>query len=104
MPLTTKRADNHPNRFSFSTRDYLELVDWAGRAVRDDKRGAIPSSNPPILQRLGLRAERYLEHVQGKGRGEAPVMLGHVKRMRAVAEQLGRTFLKGMDQSKMLYV
>ena len=39
--------------------DYLELVDWTGRLVRDDKRGAIESSQPPILQRLGLEAHQW---------------------------------------------
>jgi len=27
--------------------DYLELVNWTGRAVRDDKRGAIAEDLPP---------------------------------------------------------
>ena len=34
--------------------DYIELVDWTGRAIRKDKRGSIDSSLPPILVRLGL--------------------------------------------------
>jgi hypothetical protein len=32
--------------------DYFALVDWTGRAVRTDKRGAIPSHVKPILQKL----------------------------------------------------
>lgn len=32
--------------------DYVELVDWSGRAIRDDKRGSIADNTPPILQRL----------------------------------------------------
>ena len=31
--------------------DYIELVDWTGRIIRDDKRGAINETAPPILQR-----------------------------------------------------
>ena len=36
----------------FQLEDYLELVDWTGRILRDDKRGAIPNNLPNILQRL----------------------------------------------------
>jgi len=38
---------------AFTLPDYLQLVDWTGRAVRDDKRGAIPVHIQPIFQRLG---------------------------------------------------
>ncbi|MFT6100293.1 MAG: REP element-mobilizing transposase RayT [Arenicella sp.] len=41
-------------------RDYLELVDWTGRIVREDKRGKINSSLPPILKRLSLDLDSWL--------------------------------------------
>src|SRR5690606_23297482 len=36
----------------FSMIDYAALVDWTGRVRREDKRGAIDNSLPPILKRL----------------------------------------------------
>jgi len=39
---------------------YLELVDWTGRAVLANKRGAIPADLPPILERLNISGERWL--------------------------------------------
>ncbi|MBU2714442.1 transposase, partial [Zooshikella harenae] len=47
-----------PSTISFSSKDYLQLVDWLGRAIRDDKRGAIPSNMPPILERLNINGKR----------------------------------------------
>jgi hypothetical protein len=41
----------------FELKDYLELVDWTGRIIRDDKRGAIECDLPSILQRLSLDGE-----------------------------------------------
>ena len=44
----------------FTWSAYLELVDWTGRAVREEKRGAIPIHLPPILLRLNISEKRWL--------------------------------------------
>jgi hypothetical protein len=31
--------------------DYIELVDWTGRAIWEDKQGYIDNNLPPILER-----------------------------------------------------
>ena len=46
----------------FAYQDYLELVDWSGRAVHPTKRGAIPPNIPPILQRLGFDGEAFIRY------------------------------------------
>ncbi len=48
--------------FHFS--DYMELVDWTGRAVRADKRGFIPADVPPILNCMGWEAGSWIETVR----------------------------------------
>ncbi len=102
--LSSPTSESHPNAFSFSTEDYLELVDWAGRAIRDDKRGAIPATLPPILKRLQLDPEHYLRHVKRGGRAYHVAAIGPVERLREAADNLGRRFLKGLSQSRNLYV
>jgi hypothetical protein len=103
MELDGASAGDHPNHISFTFDDYLQLVDWAGRAIREDKRGAIPGHLPPILARLGLDPEHYLRHVRRGGRGHHVAALGRVDRLREAAEQLGRRFLKGLGQARQLY-
>ena len=44
--------------------EYLRLLDWCGREVRGDKRGAIPADLPPILERLGVVGEELVETVR----------------------------------------
>jgi REP element-mobilizing transposase RayT len=103
MPLVKQGKDPHENAIGFSLSDYLELVDWAGRAIREDKRGAIPSDAPPILQRLGLDTQRYLVHLRGHAETEKPAMLGHMDQIREAARSLGRCFIKGVGESQRLY-
>ncbi len=46
----------------FSLEDYLILVDMTGRILRDDKRGAISAHLPPILERLEINQEEWLNN------------------------------------------
>ena len=48
--------DNNSNLFRAD-----QVVDWTGRVIRDDKRGAIPETAPPILQRLNVSEKHWIE-------------------------------------------
>jgi hypothetical protein len=48
----------------FSLKDYLQLVDTTGRMIRTDKRGAIPINLPPILERLSINRQQWLQQSQ----------------------------------------
>ena len=43
----------------FRYRDYLQLVDWYGRAKHEKKRGFIDSGKPRILDQLGLTTAQW---------------------------------------------
>ncbi len=43
--------------------EYLQLVDWTGREIRADKRGAISKGIAPILERLSVTSEGWLKLV-----------------------------------------
>jgi REP element-mobilizing transposase RayT len=103
MALVKQDGAQHENAIGFALTDYLELVDWAGRIIREGKRGAIPEEAPPILQRIGLEPRRYLEHLQGNAPTEEPAMLGHFERIKQAAKSLGRCFIKGTGEAQRLY-
>lgn len=44
--------------------DYIELVEWTGRQMRLDKRGALDVTTPPILARLGISSNCWLQNCQ----------------------------------------
>lgn len=85
----------------FRLNDYLELVDWAGRALVRNKRGYIPSGMPPILTRLGMKATPVLEYL-GKKEKYPAAALGPVSRLSAFAKSVGRKFVKGQSLGKHL--
>jgi len=51
---------NETQGIPFSLLDYIDLVDWSGRIIREDKRGAISSQRPKILFTLGLDNNTWL--------------------------------------------
>ena len=56
--------DREQNGILFSLSDYLQLVDWTGRVIREDKRGAIATDLPPILERLNIPVKEWLINSQ----------------------------------------
>ncbi len=60
---SSRRASNKDCVFMTLTQ-YLELLDRTGRQLRPGKRGSIPKSAPPILDRLNLSAELWLQAVE----------------------------------------
>jgi len=63
-PFVGGTREGGPEGLPFHLVDYLELVNWTGRAVRDDKRGAIAEDLPPILERIGITPVAWLELAQ----------------------------------------
>jgi hypothetical protein len=48
-----------PKGLPFKLTDYLELVDWTGRILREDKQGYIAQEIPPILERLQIDPQHW---------------------------------------------
>ncbi|WP_233468483.1 hypothetical protein [Zooshikella ganghwensis] len=82
-----------PITIPFSLKDYLQLIDWLGRAIRYDKRGVIPSHIHSILERLNINHEALLTYVSKKERGFID-MMGTEQTIQQAAVQLQRKFIK----------
>jgi REP element-mobilizing transposase RayT len=94
----TSDAPALPMRFQ----DYLELLDWSGRRVRDAKAVAIDPRAPPILERLNVDADVWsiAMRIRGNVFGRA---MGKLDRLRLHARTLGQTRVRGLSQAKQLY-
>jgi len=79
----------------FEYAEYLALVDWSGRAILNDKRGAIPDTIPPILVRLGFEHKDWLGHIR-YFEHQFPTVAGNIERLKQLAEQTSRRWIKGM--------
>ena len=81
---------------------YLELLDWTGRQIRVDKRGHISRNLRPVLERLDLDVEAWVENVEGYG-GLFHRIAGKLERLCELADATGRAWLHGHDGARRLY-
>ena len=58
--IESEHQDHTFSALPFNLKDYIDLVDWTGRAVREDKRGVIDINRPKLLSQLGLTAKQWL--------------------------------------------
>ena len=103
MPLIKQHRDTHQHSIGFTLKDYIELVDWSGRAVRENKRGAIDHAEPPVLQRLGIDSYEFVEHMKGKHKEHYPKLMGRMDKIQQTYKIIEQVFIKGLYQSRMLY-
>jgi hypothetical protein len=90
----------HPARASnqgylpITLETYLSLLDWTGRQFRSTARGMIPAQFAPILERLGVNGDGWVDTVRHFGRWFKRAV-GHRKLMAALAARTGRSWFQG---------
>ena len=65
FPFIGYEREDQPEGLPFKLTDYLELIDLTGRVIRADKRGSLDVSLAPILQRINLTSEQWLDVTTG---------------------------------------
>lgn len=74
--------------------EYLQLVDWTGRCLRDDKRGFIASDQPSILARLGIAPEKFVRDIRYR-RARYGTRIGLRTRLQQLRESLSLRHYRG---------
>jgi REP element-mobilizing transposase RayT len=102
FPFAGYPRETMPEGLPFRLSDYLELVDWSGRILCEDKRGAIPSHVPPLLQRLDMDARHWLYLTKNF---EKPFrnLIGSVFHVRKACAELGKNWVHGIRQCETLF-
>jgi hypothetical protein len=82
--------------------DYFSLVGTTGRCIRDDKPGYIKHDIPPILKRLNIDADQWLEQVKHFHQHYAHCA-GSPDNITQFAKRFKRSWGKGMQVAKRMY-
>ena len=87
-PFVGNPRKHMPEGLPFNLQDYIELVDWTGRIIRNDKRGFIPASAPLILKRLEQDTDNWLylcQNFESKFKG----LVGSAFKVKQACKKLG---------------
>ena len=96
LPFVGDLRNGAPKGIPFHYSDYVQLVEWTGRAVVPGKRGAIPDDLPPILERLQFDAKQWLfmaQNFESHFKG----LVGMTDVLRAMAHSLGYRRTPGLS-------
>lgn len=99
MPFAGNPRKDMPKGLPFRLTDYIELVEWTGRIIREDKRGAIDASLPPILERLNIEEKHWgymTQNFESKFKG----LVGSVFKLKLACEQMGLQRTPGLAPCK----
>jgi len=100
--LTRMQQDNALSCLPIEKEDYFKLVDWTGRKIKAGKRGAIPNELAPILDRLEINQDQWVDGVEHYGRHFYKIV-GVVRNLLDETVTQGVCWLKGQKMARLLY-
>ncbi|MET1256085.1 hypothetical protein [Aliikangiella maris] len=103
MKLSTSNHQKHPNSIIFSLQENIQLTDWLGRAIRKDKPSYIPSNEPPILQKLNIANDGFIELMKAKDDLSKLTIIGSPTSLTHYLENAQNHFVKGINLSKQVF-
>ena len=98
----TERRASNKGFLPLGLAQYRALLDWTARQVRTDKRGAMPADLEPIMERLGVSAELWVECVMNF-RKWFRSSVGRPKSMSTHADSRGHNRAISISSSRRLF-
>jgi len=98
---STRRASDR-GFLPISLDEYLELLDWTGRQIRADKRGAIRADLRPILERLRINADAWIDTIERFGK-KFRRAVGRTSSLASFAASRGKHWFHGVTASKLAF-
>jgi len=101
MPFAGNPRADMPKGLPFRLTDYLELVDWTGRILRADKRGAITANTPEIIERLKISPQHWL-YCASQFESRFKGLVGHTQVLKYACNILGLKHASGIRACQQL--
>ena len=102
LPFAGNLRQPMPKGIIYNLLDYLELIDWTGRQIRENKTGSIDRNAPPILLRIGIAPEHWIElctHFEERFKG----LVGSQHSLKNLISSFGLNRKTNHSNSRLLY-
>lgn len=101
LPFSDHQGLSALHNLPFQLKDYLELVEWTGRIMLENRRGAIPDDLPPLLERLNIDSKHWL-YLSKHFESPFGTLVGAAFRVRKACENLGKKWAHGIRHCETL--
>ena len=102
VPSTTGHRSSDKGLLPLSLKNYVRLLDYAGRQKYSGKRGVIPADLAPVLERLGLKEQDLADTIDN-----FPSLFrrlaGSAQQMIDRAKEVGRKWFHGVRAARKLF-
>ena len=88
---------------NINLKDYVELVDWAGKSIVHPNKAKMPAHINSLLSAMNLQPDSWLTQIQNFNKG-SPHSVGSLEKLQERAKTLKKKWLKGITTSKSLYI
>lgn len=102
VPAEEGRRASNKGLLPMSLDDYLRLLDFSGRQIKAGKRGSIPANLKPILERIGVDPDQFLESVD-KYPQWFRRFIGNTDDFFGRAKEIGRRSLHGVSHARRIF-
>ena len=102
MDFIGKERASAPTGIPFANEEYLALVNWTGKAIRDEKMAHIPPEIEPILERLNLDQAQWVSNVK-YFESRFPRVVGALEIIYNYTQQIKACWVRGQSAVRQLY-
>ena len=103
LPFSEQASDEEAPSVPMLFADYVELLEWTGRAVREaGPTGQLGGPPPSVMQRLGLEPSGWLRTMSPHGLRSLGA-LGRAESLEALAQRQGKRWVKGQRWARKLF-
>ena len=102
MPFAGNPRQPMPPGIAFNLLDYIQLLDWTGRLIRENKRGSIDNNTPQVLHRLNISPAHWIEvctHFEDRFKG----LVGSKHSLKTLIKSFGLTRRANRSNSTLLF-
>lgn len=103
VPFANGKQFEENTAIDFKLSDYMQLIDYSGRILREDKRGAIPAEIAPIFSRLKINSHSWFDmvkHLETKFFHA----IGHVKHLEDFTAEFRDRAPRGIGAAREFYL
>ena len=95
MPFVGNPRRDMPRGLPLRLLDYLELVEWTGRQLRDGKRGTMSVNTPSLLRRLRIAPAAWM-NMSRHFEAQFKTCIGNATQVARVCERRGQRWVQGI--------